>query len=109
MTSTDTSLPLDASDTNVNVPVDEIDRDIATTMADPVVKDEPRAEQDSIAPSGLIARDDIIDAKVEAPIVVTTSTTKSISESNNKIIKELDDETAKTFPQIVSKIKMPYH
>lgn len=37
-------------------------------------------------------------------IATKTSTDTSINDINNKILNELDDETPKTFPQIVSRI-----
>jgi hypothetical protein len=101
MTSTVNTLPLDATDTNVNV--DDIDTDIATSIVGSEVNEEPRADEHTIPSSGLLARHYITEAKA-ADTTKTTSmdTAKSLNESNNKIMKELDDETAKTFPQIVS-------
>lgn len=105
MSSTVTTLPsLDATDPNVNV--DDIDTDIADSIVGSVVKDEPRVDEDSISASGLIVRDDIAEAKASTTKTASTDTAKSLNESNNKIIKELDDETAKTFPQIVSEVKL---
>jgi hypothetical protein len=104
MTSTVNALPLDAAvDTNVNV--DDIDTEIAESIVgSEVVKDEHGIDDDPISTSGLIVRDNIVESKAPAPTTknTPTDTAKSLNESNNKIIKELDDETAKTFPQIVS-------
>ncbi len=100
MTSSANTLPLDATDGNVSV--DDIDTDIAVSIAGSVAKEEPRVDEDSISASGLIARDDATDAKlVSMTKTASTDTAKSLNESNNKIIKEIDDETPKTFPQIV--------
>lgn len=105
MTSTVNTLPLDATDTNVNV--DDIDADIATSIVGSEVKEESRAEEHTIPSSGLPVRHYITEAKTASTTKTTSmDTAKSLNESNNKIIKELDDETAKTFPQIVSRIEL---
>lgn len=101
MASEPSTLPLNATDLDSNV--DEIDKDIAATISEPEVAKEasPGVEEDA---SGLIASQDTAEPQTEAPATTNPSsvdTAKSLNESNNKIIKELDDETTKTFPQVV--------
>ena len=105
MTSTASSgtHPLDATDKNANV--DEIDTEIATSIADSSAKVESQGTEDSISTSDLVPRDETESKLLTTMKTTPTDTAKSLNESNNKIIKELDDETAKTFPQIVSQEK----
>ena len=87
--------------------VDDIDADIATSIVGSEVKEESRAEEHTVPSSGMPVKHYIAEAKAAATTKTTSmDTAKSLNESNNKIIKELDDETAKTFPQIVSQAKL---
>ena len=103
MTSAANTLPLDATDTTANV--DDLDTDIATSISESIAKVESHPAEETISTSNLVATHDITESKVTTTMKTSSmDTAKSLNESNNKIIKELDDETAKTFPQIVSQI-----
>ena len=100
MTSSVNTLLLGTPD--ANVAPDEIDIDIASKLDISVKKEEILADEGTVATSDLIGRYDVADTKAVKPKTAPMDTATSLNESNNKIIKELDDETAKTFPQIVS-------
>lgn len=83
---------LDAAGNGVDT--DEIDTDNAAPITVDAMKEKPSVKNDG-APSSPSAME------TKHP-KTAMDTAKSLNESNNKIIKELDDEAAKTFPQIVS-------
>lgn len=111
MASTSSDISLNAVDTDAKV--DDIDNDIAATISEPEVPKE-ESQTESVSASALIATEETAEPKAEASTTTKTSsidTAKSLNESNNKIIKELDDETTKTFPQVVRTLvlELPYH
>ena len=93
MASTSSDISLNAVDTDAKV--DDIDNDFAATISEPEVPKE-ESQTESVSASALIATEETAEPKAEACTTTKTSSigpAKRLNERNNKIIKELDDET----------------